>query len=74
MVVVLKWSDEGGPRPMAVFLAISGLDSNLVQDRVLFERSEFLIATSKKKKTVRLPVCTRVRLILVLVWKKLSWF
>ena len=33
----------------------------------LFERSEFLIATSKKKKTVRLPVCTRVRLILVLV-------
>ena len=41
---------------------------------IWFERSEFLIATSKKKKTVRLPVCTRVRLILVLVWKKLSWF
>ena len=27
-----------------------------------------------QKKSVRLPVCTRVRLILVLVWKKLSWF
>ena len=26
------------------------------------------------QKSVRLPVCTRVRLILVLVWKKLSWF
>ena len=32
-----------------------------------FERSEFLIATSKNKKTDRLPVCPDVRLILVLV-------
>ena len=40
----------------------------------LFERSEFLIATCRKKKTDRLSVCLGVRLILVLVWKKLSWF
>ena len=33
----------------------------------LFERSEFLIATSKNKKTDRLSVCPDVRLILVLV-------
>ena len=33
----------------------------------LFERSEFLIATCKKKKTDRLSVCPDVRLILVLV-------
>ena len=33
----------------------------------LFERSEFLIATCKKKKTDRLCVCPDVRLILVLV-------
>ena len=33
-----------------------------------FERSEFLIATSKKK---NLSVCVDVRLILVLVWKTL---
>ena len=40
----------------------------------LFERSEFLIATSKKKK---LTVCVCVWMfafVLVLVWKKLSWF
>ena len=35
---------------------------------VLFERSEFLIATSKAK---NLSVCVDVRLILVLVWKTL---
>ena len=34
---------------------------------VLFERSEFLIATCKKKKTDRLSVCTHN--LLVLVWK-----
>ena len=34
---------------------------------ILFERSEFLIATCKKKKTDRLCVCPDVRLILVLV-------
>ena len=34
---------------------------------LLFERSEFLIATCKKKKTDRLSVCPDVRLILVLV-------
>ena len=40
----------------------------------LFERSEFLIATCKKKKTDRLCVCVDVRLILVLVWKKCLGF
>ena len=34
---------------------------------MLFERSEFLIATCKKKKTDRLSVCPDIRLILVLV-------
>ena len=36
---------------------------------VLFERSEFLIDASQKKirPSARVPVCTRVRLILVLV-------
>ena len=41
----------------------------------LFERSEFLIDTSQKENPsacVCVSVC--VRLILVLVWKKLSWF
>ena len=41
----------------------------------LFERSEFLIATSKKKKlTVCVDVCVDVRLILVLVWKNCLGF
>ena len=40
----------------------------------LFERSEFLIATYKKKNTDRLCVCVDVRLILVLVWKKCLGF
>ena len=35
--------------------------------RLLFERSEFLIATCKKKKTDSLSVCPDVRLILILV-------
>ena len=52
--------------------------------RILFERSEFLIATCKKKKTDRVCVCVNVRLILVLVctyvcflvlvWKKCLGF
>ena len=40
----------------------------------LFERSEFLIATCKKKKTDRLCVCPDVRQIFVLVWKKCLGF
>ena len=39
-----------------------------------FERSEFLIATCKKKKTDRLCVCPDVRLILILVYNNLFWF
>ena len=39
---------------------------NIIGD-VLFERSEFLTATCKKKKTDRLSVCTHN--LLVLVWK-----
>ena len=41
---------------------------------LLFERSEFLIDTWPKKKSVRVCVSVCVRLILVLVWKILSWF
>ena len=42
--------------------------------KILFERSEFLIATCKKKKTDRLCVCPDVRQILVLVWKNCLGF
>ena len=34
----------------------------------LFERSEFLIDTSRKKKSARVPVCTRARVF------DYSWF
>ena len=40
----------------------------------LFERSEFLIATCRKKETDRLSVCPDVRLILVLVLKNCLGF
>ena len=40
----------------------------------LFERSEFLIATCREKKTDRLSGCPDVRLILVLVWKNCLGF
>ena len=39
----------------------------------LFERSEFLVSTSKKKK-LAVCVCVDVRLILVLVWKNCLGF
>ena len=47
---------------------VSSLLSSGTCLQFLFERSEFLIATSKKKK---MSVCVDVRLILVLVWKTL---
>ena len=40
---------------------------------ILFERSEFLVSTSKKKK-LTVCVCVDVRLILVLVWKNCLGF
>ena len=44
--------------------------------RLLFERSEFLIATSKKKKNwASVWMCVWMfAFVLVLVWKNLSWF
>ena len=41
---------------------------------LLLERSEFLIALCRKKKTDRLSGCPDVRLILVLVWKNCLGF
>ena len=41
---------------------------------LLFERIEFLIPTRATSQKTNPSACVRVRLILVLVWKKLSWF
>ena len=48
-----------------VFLSLASLATCLLYTYVvfLFERSEFLIATCKKKKTDRLDVCPDVRII-----------
>ena len=55
MVTMPDFGFDGASSSLAEFMSI------------LFERSEFLVATCKKKKTDRLCVCVYVRLILVLV-------
>ena len=68
-----KPGDISVPSPLFAFLRIRPLiPTNLVETRarlgrlLLFERSGFLIATCRKKKTDRLDVCPDVRII--------SWF
>ena len=56
---------------LCFFLSLSILVCRLI----LFERSEFLIDTSHKKKSARLPVCrVHVSNNLGFSVKKLSWF
>ena len=66
--LVLSTRVVGHPLPISLSGNLrNGLGINTTMKNSLFERSEFLIATSKKKKTDRLCVCVDVRLILVLV-------
>ena len=78
--MVLEDSLAGSPLVQIVWQRLQNtpITSCLVHTQllygILFERSEFLIATCKKKRTDRLCVCPDVRLILVLVWKNCLGF